>query len=1059
MKCREQDAGRKTHCIGCKHSITVPQTLPSVPVAAAMVQPAPQARQIAAATPNPAPIAPPASARMASNNRKILLFGVLGALGCLAGWVAGELFLWGALPVSKEAGGSLASKPALPVLAGTSVPAAPAPPPILAENLSFTRLAEAAPPPAITSRSSESPPAPAAPPVLANIMGKAPAPPPAEFAQRLELAGGKSGDVQVTLIWFNVNDLDLHCIDPSGEEIFYAHRRSRSGGALDVDMNANGPSTSRPVENIYWPQGKAPQGKYRVYINHYANHGGFDPTDYKVSVLAGGVRKEYTGKISNRQPKRLICEFDASPASGPELLLSVSPEAIVNQGGTNQIKVRLSRGNVPGPVTVRLEGNLNGISPGEFTILANQSEAAVDIAADANAIPGERVLNFKASAGTLTADATCRLTIRESDSELQVAASPQLVVYPGEKNQLKVRVARANHTGPINLRLDGDVRGVSPRNFTLGAGESEASLEIAADASTPLGSRTLQLVAGAGTATANTSFLFTVGERPPALRLAVSPHLVVPPGGENQLQIRVARVNVDMPVQIRIEGNLDRIASKNVSLAAAEDEASLEIQAAPEAVTGQRTLTVHASAGALQTSETFLLVVPENSPNLRLAVPKEIQLDQKGQNGLPLRILREGITDEVRVKLEGDLSGVSPREFNIPANRSEFEITLRTEDAAPGTRKILVAASGGGLHVEEPLRLIVIEPAAPVAPQWSWWLVIVIGLWTTLLALGLSMSLVVGQNWYLSRPWLSPFELAVLAAGSLAAGIVAGGVGQSLYSLLNLVQIIPQIGFLAGWLLLGGLLGRGVVFFIPNLNSWRAATAGGCGGFVGGLVFIGVSFVGDMAGRFTGAAILGCAIGLMVALVETAFRRVWVEVVYSSGEVCTVNLGATPVYIGGNSRSCTIWVAGAPGKALKLWEQDGQIYCLDVVAEKTYPVSPGYRHPLKNALVTVCSHGRGARVPPAPRQPIPIPTPVPRLATVAQQPPPVAAHVVPVPRPLQAAPAMALPAAAPPVAQQLPRLPVKQDASGQVAESCPVCGDIATGIRGRRRCSNCLSTF
>ncbi len=40
-----------------------------------------------------------------------------------------------------------------------------------------------------------------------------------EFNRRLEREGAQSGDVQFSLMWSNVNDLDLHCVDPSGEKI------------------------------------------------------------------------------------------------------------------------------------------------------------------------------------------------------------------------------------------------------------------------------------------------------------------------------------------------------------------------------------------------------------------------------------------------------------------------------------------------------------------------------------------------------------------------------------------------------------------------------------------------------------------------------------------------------------------------------------------------------------------------------------------------------------------------------------------------------------------------
>lgn len=76
-----------------------------------------------------------------------------------------------------------------------------------------------------------------------------------------------SGDVQITLRWSNTNDLDLHVIDPNGDEISYVTRQSPSGGMLDVDANASCSSaTSSPRENIFWPLGSAPAGSYTVRV-------------------------------------------------------------------------------------------------------------------------------------------------------------------------------------------------------------------------------------------------------------------------------------------------------------------------------------------------------------------------------------------------------------------------------------------------------------------------------------------------------------------------------------------------------------------------------------------------------------------------------------------------------------------------------------------------------------------------------------------------------------------------------------------------------------------------
>lgn len=134
-----------------------------------------------------------------------------------------------------------------------------------------------------------------------------------EMEKRLKREGAKTGAITISLMWDNYNDIDLHCIDPNGEEIFYGHRNSKSGGELDVDMNAGGPISNEPVENIYWDNSKAKKGKYVVYINHFANHqcyGCIDPTNYTVVVKQNNIIKEFKGKITFGEPKRLIHTFD-----------------------------------------------------------------------------------------------------------------------------------------------------------------------------------------------------------------------------------------------------------------------------------------------------------------------------------------------------------------------------------------------------------------------------------------------------------------------------------------------------------------------------------------------------------------------------------------------------------------------------------------------------------------------------------------------------------------------------------------------------------------------------
>jgi len=131
-----------------------------------------------------------------------------------------------------------------------------------------------------------------------------------EFTKRLNREQGKSGDIQVTLLWNNYNDLDLHCIDPSGQEIYYLNKSSSIGGLLDIDMNAGGNRSNEPIENIFWAKGNAQKGHYKVMVNYYANHGDHDPTDYKVRVVIDNQSKEFEGSLTKGDYKKVIYEFD-----------------------------------------------------------------------------------------------------------------------------------------------------------------------------------------------------------------------------------------------------------------------------------------------------------------------------------------------------------------------------------------------------------------------------------------------------------------------------------------------------------------------------------------------------------------------------------------------------------------------------------------------------------------------------------------------------------------------------------------------------------------------------
>lgn len=138
----------------------------------------------------------------------------------------------------------------------------------------------------------------------------------AEIRRRLVKAGAKfeDCDIRASLIWHDRNDLDLHCLTPSGEHIYFGHKRSACGGWLDVDMNVCG-ETREPVENIRWEKGRAPNGRYQFWVDNFAYHefpqgfGGRPPTPFTVELEVNGEVFTYQGHVTVVRQLIQVAEF------------------------------------------------------------------------------------------------------------------------------------------------------------------------------------------------------------------------------------------------------------------------------------------------------------------------------------------------------------------------------------------------------------------------------------------------------------------------------------------------------------------------------------------------------------------------------------------------------------------------------------------------------------------------------------------------------------------------------------------------------------------------------
>lgn len=141
----------------------------------------------------------------------------------------------------------------------------------------------------------------------------------AGFEHRLKAVGAKTGDVQISLAWNTIDDVDLYVDFTPGngmmDSISYRNRIGRiSGGMLDVDMNAGGRRSNTPVENVFWPPGSSPQGMFTVGAHLYASRTRMRTVPIVIRIKRGDDVETIKSSVSMGQGVRVIRKFE-HPAS------------------------------------------------------------------------------------------------------------------------------------------------------------------------------------------------------------------------------------------------------------------------------------------------------------------------------------------------------------------------------------------------------------------------------------------------------------------------------------------------------------------------------------------------------------------------------------------------------------------------------------------------------------------------------------------------------------------------------------------------------------------------
>ena len=142
--------------------------------------------------------------------------------------------------------------------------------------------------------------------------------------QRVKDAGGNvEGWMRISLSWNNHDDLDLHLVAPGGDRdvvrghVYYGNKVVAGIGALDVDMNAGGPMSRTPVENIHVPK-KLKAGRYRVFVHNFNARDNRDK-GFDLEIEVNGEVMRYGSPTSPR-----------SQAAAPDVWFTVAADGSVS---------------------------------------------------------------------------------------------------------------------------------------------------------------------------------------------------------------------------------------------------------------------------------------------------------------------------------------------------------------------------------------------------------------------------------------------------------------------------------------------------------------------------------------------------------------------------------------------------------------------------------------------------------------------------------------------------------------------------------------------------------
>lgn len=694
----------------------------------------------------------------------------------------------------------------------------------------------------------------------------------------------------------------------------------------------------------------------------------------------------------------------------PQVRLGIPSAVRVYLGSKNRFVVKLSREGFHGPVRIEPADAPEGIQFSTVDIPEESDEAEVEIQAASDMPPGTHALTVRGLAQDRKDvgedNGAIELTVEPQPAQLRLSVPAEVAVYQGGKAQFRIKLARYHFRGPVKLHFQGLPESIALPDTTVEAERSEAAFTIQAPESSKPGERPILLIATQQEGERKVRAVAPFHLRVRALPIPQADIVfVLDLTGSMQFAIDGIKLGIQNFARelekSRIDARIALIGFRDIAEGPVGRPFVMTVQG--EAFTKDYNAFIQ-EVGKLRAMSTFLNNDPPESAlqGLSLAAKQPFRASAASVllliTDAPPKIHPDEVPSTVPQSLE-ELSKKKIKQLHLVVRAQDYQdVYAKFHDTFKGSffdltqstsgdafkrilpelsRKIsslTIASQPRAPEQASSLPDLPVESQAPPPPpveaavvkavqstqsythQDRYQLLLAIAVWTMAMSGCISLLILAGQRFYTCQRFPGVVEGGNSLGGGFLAGLVGGAAGQLLFQSTAGGTAWEVASRLLGWGLLGGLIGSGMSFFVPNLKWWRGLVGGVVGGLVGAASFVVVSLVaGAFLGRWIGAGILGFFIGLMVALAELAFRRYWLEIAFSPREIRTVTLGSSAISLGGDERRVAIAVPGSPPIVLRYWLDGERVMCEEVIKERTAEVVPGDRKTLGKVAITLCS--------------------------------------------------------------------------------------------------------